>query len=128
MKPWAERPTELAYLFNPAYCGLLLREAIDGYNAEKPEGMFFPLAFLVLPVVLHRHTRELLPRGITTALQPWLQEHPQVHVTMVEQPGNSRPLHSRSPVIPWNTRSSDFLGERFDDDGSQTQQWQGITH
>ena len=24
VKPWATRPTELAYLFNPAYCGWVL--------------------------------------------------------------------------------------------------------
>ena len=62
MKAWAGRPTELAYLFNPAFCGWVLREAVAGYASVKPAGLPLPLAFLILPVVLHRVTRELVPR------------------------------------------------------------------
>ncbi len=80
MKPWSERPTELAYLFNPAYCGWLLREAFEGYAAEKPGGMPLPVAYLVLPVVLHKPTRDLLPRAVATTLQSWLQQHPEARV------------------------------------------------
>ncbi len=85
MKPWAGRPTELAYLFNPAFCGWVLREAIEGYNSVRASGMPLPLAFLILPVVLHRPTRELVPMAVTTKLHVWLQEHPEVRVNFAER-------------------------------------------
>lgn len=85
MKSWAERPTELAYLFNPAYCGWVLREAVEGYSSVKPPGMPLPLAFLILPVVLHRPTRELVPRAVTTTLHVWLQDRPEVRIDFAER-------------------------------------------
>ena len=85
MKTWAERPTELAYLFNPAFCGWALREAFEGYASVRPAGMPLPLAFLILPIVLHRETRERVPRAVTTTLHVWLQEHPEARVTFAER-------------------------------------------
>lgn len=80
MTEWTKRPTEVAYNLNPAFCGWLLREAALGYAEVKPAGMPFALAFLVLPVLLHRPTREALPRSTVTALHAWLREHPEARV------------------------------------------------
>jgi len=85
MKEWSERPTEVAYNFNPAFCGWLLREAADGYCSVTPAGLPFPLVFLILPVILHRPTRESLPRSTVTALHPWLREHPEVRVGLADR-------------------------------------------
>ncbi len=85
MKTWSTRPTELAYLFNPAYCGWVLREAIEGYSSVKPDGMPLPMAYLVLPVVLHRATRDLLPRGVATTLHGWLQVHPELRINFADR-------------------------------------------
>jgi hypothetical protein len=87
MKNWSERPTEIGNNFNPAFCGWLLREAIEGYCSVTSTGLPFPLVFLVLPVLLHRPTRELLPRGTVTALHPWLREHPQARVGLADRAG-----------------------------------------
>lgn len=85
MKSWAERPTELAYLFNPAFCGWLLREALEGYSSVKPGGMPLPLAFLTLPVVLHGPTRAELPGDLRTRLHPWLQDRPELRVNFASR-------------------------------------------
>src|SRR5262245_49158841 len=85
MKPWASRPTELAYLFNPAFCGWVLREAVEGYVSVKPAGMPLALSFLILPLVFHRSTRELIPAAVTTRFHVWLQEHPEVRVNFAER-------------------------------------------
>ncbi len=71
---WAERPTVSAYLLNPAYLGLLLREAVDGYVSERDAGMPFALAFIVPVLTLHPKTLERLPNRITTSFHGWLQD------------------------------------------------------
>lgn len=85
MKAWSERPAEVGNNFNPAFCGWLLREAVEGYAAVTATGLPFPMAFLVLPVVLHRPTRELLPRSAVTGLHPWLREHPEARIGLAER-------------------------------------------
>jgi hypothetical protein len=80
MKPWWERPVELANLLNPAFCGFLVRSAVTSYTEVRPEGMPFALAFLVLPLVLHMNTRDALPASISTTLIAWLEAHPEVRV------------------------------------------------
>lgn len=34
MKTWDQRPREVRTLFNPAFCGLVLARAIEGFTAE----------------------------------------------------------------------------------------------
>jgi hypothetical protein len=115
MKTWAGRPTELAYLFNPAFCGWLLREAVEGYTSVKPAGLPLPIAFLILPVVLHRPTRGLVPGAVTTKLHVWLQEHPEVRVNFAER---------TKELAPFTREALLFLGVRgqleVSDDGAVT--------
>jgi Family of unknown function (DUF6521) len=59
---------------NPAFLALLVRQVATGYQEEGGRALPLPLAFVALPIVLHRPTRESLPR-ITTSLPVWLQEH-----------------------------------------------------
>ena len=80
MKAWPKRPVEVASLLNPAFCSLLLREAVLGFMEVNPEGMPYPSLALVLPIVLHRNTREQLPISIATKMHPWLQDHQQVRI------------------------------------------------
>jgi hypothetical protein len=115
VKTWAGRPTELAYLFNPAYCGWLLREAVEGYTSVKPAGLPLPLAFLALPVVLHRPTRELVPGAVTTKLHAWLQEHPQVRVNFAERTRELAPFTREALLFLSASRQL-----RVNDDGAIT--------
>ena len=85
MQSWKERPVEYANLLNPAFCSILLHNAVKGYQLEKGRGMPYPLLFLVLPIVLHRSTREVLPKKIVTKLHIWLQERPEVRVGFGER-------------------------------------------
>jgi hypothetical protein len=80
MMPWNERPPEIANLFNPAFCGILLARAVRGFISEAAEGMPFALAFLTLPIVLHEQTRNLLPKTKSTWMIQWLQRNPEVRV------------------------------------------------
>lgn len=76
MTPWVERTREEQGLLNPSFCALLLWHAAVGFEADEAAAMPFEESFLVLPLVLHRGTREALPRSSRTSLAVWLQEHP----------------------------------------------------
>lgn len=75
MLAWDERAIEEANLFNPAFCGALIVKAVEDFGKKASHGLSLPLAFLVLPIVLHRGTREALPGSTITSLLPWLQDN-----------------------------------------------------
>ncbi|MFO0586954.1 MAG: three component ABC system middle component [Polyangiaceae bacterium] len=75
MLPWNQRAIEEASLFNPAFCGALIVKSVEEYASKVDGGMPFPLSFLILPVVLHRATREVLPTSTITSLHAWLQDN-----------------------------------------------------
>lgn len=80
MKSWEKRPSEVANLINPAFCTVLLQSAIKGYQSKQNQGIPFPLIFLVLPIVLHPKTRDILPGNIKKNFYSWLKEFPEVHI------------------------------------------------
>ncbi len=88
MQSWEQRPLEYANLLNPAFCSILLHNAIKGYQNEKKQGMPYPLLFLVLPLVLHNSTRNTLPKRIVTKLHIWLQRHPEARVGFGDRTSN----------------------------------------
>lgn len=60
MKRWDQRPFEIRNLFNPAFCGLVLFRALSGYEEVDPRGMPFSLSLLVLPLCLHKNSRDVI--------------------------------------------------------------------
>jgi len=76
MKKWESRATEIAYLLNPAFCGRIIYHAIKTYSEESKRPMPFPLVYLILPLVLHRKTRERIKS--VTQMQLWIQRYPDV--------------------------------------------------
>ncbi|MBX9579947.1 MAG: hypothetical protein K2X87_06525 [Gemmataceae bacterium] len=112
MNDWARRSPEVAYSLNPAYCGWLVREAAEGYAGVRPAGLPYPLALLVLPVVLHGPTRAALPRSTATALQPWLKDRPEALLGFAGRAEQLAPV-TREAIV--------FAGARgllaFTDDG-----------
>lgn len=80
------RPSvEEAALLNRSFCSILLWAAADGYSTESealseatPPSLPYELSFLVLPVILHRLTREALPMRVSTSLGTWLSDRPLV--------------------------------------------------
>ncbi|ACB95133.1 three component ABC system middle component [Beijerinckia indica] len=76
--PWNDRSVEDQSLFNPAFCGLVLRTACRGYGEDVVNGRPVPLmhAFLVLPIVLNARMRESLPT-LKTRMTTWVTAHPE---------------------------------------------------
>ena len=72
MSPWGERSPEEKALLNPAFLSVLIWYAARGHVRVSGEGLPFEEAFVVLPTVLHRGTRERLPRSRRTSLAGWI--------------------------------------------------------
>lgn len=72
MKEWADRPPEIASLLNPAFCGLLISTALDAYTKNINKGAPYAFPFVMLPLVLHKPTRQAFPRSSRTAFSSWI--------------------------------------------------------
>lgn len=103
MIPWEERSREEAHLLNPAFCGALVASSVTSYVESQPGGMPFALSMLILPVVLHKATRESLPRSIRTPLAAWLDETPAARLVFAER------LNS---LVPFSREGILFAGSR----------------
>lgn len=102
MLVWEKRPIEIANLLNPAFCSMLIRDSIEGFHKEDRQGMPYSLSFLILPLILHKSTREALPSTIRTKLHVWLQNTQEARVNFVER---------ARQLVPY-TKESQFFGLR----------------
>jgi hypothetical protein len=82
-------------LFNPAFCATLIARAADGHVRQTDDPLPITLAFLVLPIVLHRETREALP-AVTAHLATWSERNPLLRTE----------LRQRAPQLTAVTRSA----------------------
>lgn len=87
MRDWNNRSKEVAYLLNPAFCGRMLYNAIKTYNNITHRAFPFPLIYLILPLVLHKRTRELI--NSRTQMLIWIQRYPE---TLIDFPKRAREL------------------------------------
>ncbi|MGG0935499.1 three component ABC system middle component [Brevibacillus centrosporus] len=100
MISWQARPVEVANLLNPAFCGIIIQEFVKEYNNQTSTGVPFELIVLVLPIILHKSTRELLPLRSSTMMHVWLQKQPEVRVGFSQR---------TKELIPFSKESISFL-------------------
>ncbi len=97
MKPWADRTREEAHLLNPAFCCATITSACDGYKEASGQSLPFALSFMVLPIILHKQTRESLPRTSRTSIPAWLQENAELKIGFYERLKALKP-HTREAL------------------------------
>jgi hypothetical protein len=85
MRKWDERPFEIKNLYNPAFCGLIIMRALEGYYEEKGTGMPFSLSLLVLPICLHKESREIVSSNPRSYLMKTIANNPQMLVGYAER-------------------------------------------
>jgi hypothetical protein len=85
MKRWDQRPFEVRNLFNPAFCGLILFRALQGYEEEDPDGMPFSLTLLVLPLCLQKDSRQMIADSPRSYLLNTVEKHPQLLVGFADR-------------------------------------------
>lgn len=87
MIPWSKRTPEIANLLNPSFCAILLYSATFEYQKKaKNNSMPFPLLYLVLPIILHKSTRNRV--NSRTNMVIWLQRNPDVLVGFADRTKN----------------------------------------
>lgn len=90
------QPSEIANLFNAAFTTRVLRTSIKSFEEEAKHGMPFPLAFLVLPIVLYKPVRDLLPRSVATRMHAWIREHQEARIQFPSRTRSLVPMTKRS--------------------------------
>jgi len=96
---WEERPVEIANLFNPAFCGEILRRCISSYQQTNSLSLPYPLLFLVLPIILHRDTRERISPRQKLTLHAWLQRHPDLRIGFAERASELIPITKEALIF-----------------------------
>lgn len=82
---WSDRPIEVANLLNPAFGGVVLRDAVIAYAKAAEASMPYPVAFLILPLALHPATRDALPKKTNALLHVWLEQHAALQADSVQR-------------------------------------------
>ena len=85
MKRWDQRPFEVRNLFNPAFCGLVLFRALQGYEEKNRDGMPFSLALLVLPLCLQKDSRQVIAGSPRSYLLKTVEKNPQLLVGFADR-------------------------------------------
>lgn len=86
MKPWNNRSDIEAALFNPAFCGELIRHTVIAYNKTVKNGCFpYAMSYLVLPFLLNVEVNRQMPRTTRTGLVPWLYENRHLAETIAKK-------------------------------------------
>lgn len=91
MKRWDQRPFEIRNLLNPAFCGLVLFRALQSYEEADPRGMPFSLSLLVLPLCLHKDTREIIASNPRSYLLKTSEKNPQILVGFADRVAHMLP-------------------------------------
>lgn len=95
---------ETLRLLNPAFLATLIGHAATGYSEHRDQGLPFALSFIVPPLVLHKDTRVVLPKMITSKLPDWAHKN---SAELAFLPEHARELQ---PVV----RSAILIGVHFD--------------
>ncbi|OLN21610.1 hypothetical protein BTO30_14100 [Domibacillus antri] len=80
MKPWDERPEEIANLLNPAFCSEIIRRCLKKYNQVADKPFDYSLLFLILPIVLHAPTREQINTRMRKPMHVWLEQNQYLRI------------------------------------------------
>lgn len=92
MKRWDQRPFEIRNLFNPAFCGLVLFRALQGYEEENLDGMPFSMALLVLPLCLQKNARQVITENSRRYLLKTVEMNPQLLVSFANRTSDMLPF------------------------------------
>lgn len=95
---WNERPAEEARNLNPAFCADLIARTVAEYHKSRRAPLSMATAFLVLPLTLHKPTRNILPGRANTAFATWISTNNPMLAELPGRVNRLRPL-SREALL-----------------------------
>ena len=98
MKNWAKRTSEIANLLNPAFCASVIYSVVFEYQKKKGAPMPFILTYLILPIILHKPTRDKI--NSRTNMIVWLQNFPEV---LIKFPDRAK------SIVPFTNEAIEYL-------------------
>lgn len=102
VETWRKRTAEEKFLFNPAFCSLLISSACYEYQVSSLKGMSYPLAFFILPLTLHKQSRLKLPKRSNALMALWIQENISARIALHE---------NITPLIPYTKEAIFFASD-----------------
>lgn len=96
---WAERPAEEARIFNPAFCGELIGRTVSEYHRARQAMLNIATAFLILPLTLHKPTRDALPGRANTAFAGWIADNAALLAELPERARRLRPVSGEALIF-----------------------------
>ena len=96
MTSWESRPTDVANLFNPAFCGEIIRVCVKSYTKESNEPFPYLLSFLILPTLLYKDVRQTMQGRYLNA---WLQQNIEVRINFAQRTRSLVPITQESIVF-----------------------------
>lgn len=97
MIAWKDRSVISANLLNPAFCGEVIRRTIWGYNSNnEDEKIPFSLLSLILPIILHKETREKMPLRSSTYFHSWVEAHEYLFINFANRAKQLQPYTKES--------------------------------
>lgn len=103
MTTWIDRTIEERALLNPAFCASLIWQFATAADEPGRRALTLAESYLVLPIVLPRNSREVLPRSTRTSLAAWIAENPSFQATLA--------VRSRA-MVPFTKEALIFGGTR----------------
>jgi hypothetical protein len=83
MKQWNKRVSEIANLLNPVFCASVIYSTLFEFQKQKGIPMPFVLTYLILPIILHKNTRERI--NSKTNMIVWIQRYPDVLINFSQR-------------------------------------------
>ena len=111
MLSWESRPVEIANLLNPAFCAEILRRCIHTYEKHSNTSFPYPLIFLILPIVLHKRTREVINPKAKDHLDAWLHKHQEVRIGFAERARHLIPITNEAITFLLNSDSVEITND-----------------
>lgn len=95
---WMESIDVYAYT-NPTFLTLNMNEFLKGYG-EKKEACFFPLLYLVAPIILsNKINKYLLNTNKKTEFISWLYKHPEVKVNIAQMIDRTKKYSNKAIIF-----------------------------
>lgn len=110
LENWDKRPLEEAYLFNPAFCGVLVSEFVKAFSGKEKPGAPLTLAMLALAISLHGKSRSRLPKSIAASLYQWVQGNEDILIGFTARVQNLRPYLLESIRFGVGSNALQFVG------------------